>query len=120
MATPKPNPTRQQVKSPMVLHLLLFQRRSIMFEKFGDAAEKLAISVSRRAFLGRLGQSALGLAAVVGGILAFPAQTQAANGDVCCLFGSIYTGFCKRHVPKKTRCITGGAPFPCDSSSLAF
>jgi hypothetical protein len=50
-----------------------------MFDKIGDAAEKLATNVSRRAFLGRLGQGALGLAAVIGGVLAVPGEAHAAG-----------------------------------------
>ncbi len=49
-----------------------------MFDRVGDLAEKVATKVSRRAFLGRLGQGALGLAAVIGGALAFPADARAA------------------------------------------
>jgi hypothetical protein len=54
-----------------------------MFERVGSLAERVATNVSRRAFLGRLGQGALGLAAVIGGVLALPSQAQAA--DQCCL-----------------------------------
>jgi hypothetical protein len=45
-----------------------------MFEEIGNAAEKLAtkVSESRRGFLRRLGQVALGVAGVVGGLLAQP------------------------------------------------
>jgi hypothetical protein len=55
-----------------------------MFDKISDAAEKLATHVSRRAFLGRLGPGALGLAAVIGGVLAYPAHARA-SGQLCCL-----------------------------------
>ncbi len=48
-----------------------------MFDKVSQAAEKLATNVSRRAFLGRLGQAALAVAGVLGATLAFPSQTQA-------------------------------------------
>jgi hypothetical protein len=43
-----------------------------MFDRVSEAAEKLATNVSRLAFFGRLGQGALGLAAVIGGVLALP------------------------------------------------
>jgi hypothetical protein len=69
-----------------------------MFDKLGQAAEKLATHVSRRAFLGRLGQGALGLAATVGGMLAFPAQAQAGNGGTCCLCASRPSGLiCRKN-----------------------
>jgi hypothetical protein len=48
-----------------------------MFDRVGDLAERVATNVSRRAFLGRLGEGALGLAAVIGGVLAFPASARA-------------------------------------------
>jgi hypothetical protein len=54
-----------------------------MFERIGSLAERVATDVSRRAFLGRLGQSALGLAAVIGGALALPRKAHAV--DQCCL-----------------------------------
>jgi hypothetical protein len=53
-----------------------------MFEKFGQAAEQVATSVSRRQFLGRLGGAALAAAAAVGGLLAIPDVAQA-QGGVC-------------------------------------
>ncbi len=45
-----------------------------MFEKFGQVAEKMAGSASRRGFLGRFGSGAMALAAALGGLLAFPAK----------------------------------------------
>src|SRR5262249_57221889 len=47
------------------------QRRWVMFEKVGRLAEAAAsrASVSRRGFLGRLGQGALAAAGVLGGLL---------------------------------------------------
>jgi hypothetical protein len=50
-----------------------------MFDRVGDLAERVATHVSRRDFLGRLGQGALGLAAVIGGVLAFPGEAHAAG-----------------------------------------
>jgi hypothetical protein len=62
-----------------------------MFEKIGRLAERAAtgVSVSRRGFLGRLGQSALGVAGVLAGVSAATAQS---GGVVCCRVhcGSIY------------------------------
>jgi hypothetical protein len=59
-----------------------------MFEKTSRLAEKLATHVSRRDFLGRLGQGAL--AAVVGGVLALPGQAQAS--DQCCVHINVLGG----------------------------
>ena len=57
-----------------------------MFEKIGRLAERAAnnVSVSRRGFLGRLGQVALGAAGVLGGLLVLPGTAQAGSGVVCC------------------------------------
>jgi hypothetical protein len=53
-----------------------------VFEKIGNAAERLAtnVSESRRGFLARLGQAALGVAGVVGGLLALPTEAHAFSG----------------------------------------
>jgi hypothetical protein len=53
-----------------------------MFEKIARYAEKVATSAgqSRRGFLGRLGNGALGVAGVVGGLLLFPGQALAQSG----------------------------------------
>ncbi len=50
-----------------------------MFEKIGRLAETAAnkVSLSRRGFLGRLGQGALGAAGVLGGLLALANRAQA-------------------------------------------
>jgi hypothetical protein len=58
-----------------------------MFGRVSDLAEKLATNVSRRAFFCRLGRGALGLAAMVGGIIALPGQARAGDG-VCCYCSS--------------------------------
>jgi hypothetical protein len=55
-----------------------------MLDKASQMAERVATGVSRRAFLGRLGQSALVVAGVLGGFLAFPGEAQA--GGSCCLY----------------------------------
>ena len=49
-----------------------------MFDRVGSLAEKVATNVSRRAFLGRMGQAAVGVA----GLLAFP-QVVKASQKVC-------------------------------------
>lgn len=48
-----------------------------MFDKIGQAAEKLAVNVSRRAFLGRLGQGAMAVAGVLAGLAALPEEARA-------------------------------------------
>jgi hypothetical protein len=73
-----------------------------MFDKVSQAAEKLATNVSRRAFLGRLGQSALAVAGVVGGMLAFGGTARAGN---LCPRGSYYCNPCKQ-------CLFGGLGCP--------
>jgi len=52
-----------------------------MFERIGRLAETAAtnISVSRRGFLGRLGQAAMGAAGVLGGLLPLSNKAQAGN-----------------------------------------
>jgi hypothetical protein len=51
-----------------------------MIDKIGNLAERLAtnVSQSRRGFLARLGQAALGAAGALGGLLALPGAAQAA------------------------------------------
>ena len=55
-----------------------------MFEKISRAAETVAtkVSVSRRGFLGRLGQTALGAAGVLGGLLALSNKARAGSHDL--------------------------------------
>jgi hypothetical protein len=84
-----------------------------MFDKISDAAGKLATDVSRRAFLGRLGESALGLAAAIGGILAFPTHARAGN-QMCCLITNLDTCCCARAVAG--RC-DGRSLVPCSQCS---
>jgi hypothetical protein len=63
-----------------------------MFDKVGQAAERLATHVSRRAFFGRLGQRALATAGALGGMLAFGGKAQAYIlwcGGVRCLPGQL-------------------------------
>ncbi len=84
-----------------------------MFDKVSQAAEKLATNVSRRAFLGRLGQGALGLAAVIAGVVALPSQAQA--GQQYCVivikgYGNI-TGLSFYYNPVNGACPCGGTLF---------
>jgi hypothetical protein len=77
-----------------------------MFDRVGDLAQRVATSVSRRAFLGRLGQGALGLAAAIGGVLAVPGEAHAA-GQWCVFYAYGYGG-CWYYTPVKGTCPCGG------------
>ena len=50
-----------------------------MFERVGQLAERAAMGVSRRRFLGRLGRAAAGAAGVLGGLLLVSADARAAR-----------------------------------------
>jgi hypothetical protein len=52
-----------------------------MLAKVSEAAERVATSVSRRAFLGKLGHGALVVTGVLGGLLAIPVSAEA--GRTC-------------------------------------
>ena len=81
-----------------------------MYDRVGDFAERVATTVSRRAFLGRLGESALGLAAVIGGVLALPANARAANGKTCCKY--VYISIAGGSASSCYVCIAGPDPCP--------
>jgi hypothetical protein len=91
-----------------------------MFERVGNLAERVAIDVSRRAFLGRLGQGALGLAAAIGGVLAFPGQAHADPTKYCCIRSCGGFCVCKYTAPKTRLCDNGLRPQPCDSLSEGY
>ena len=55
-----------------------------MIEQIGRLAERVATSLSRRGFLGRVGQGALVLGGAFGGLLGFPGSALAARGVGCC------------------------------------
>jgi hypothetical protein len=60
-----------------------------MFERIGEAAEKVATGVSRRQFLGQWGKSALALAVAIGGLVAVPGVAQAGRRSAqCCVGGN--------------------------------
>jgi hypothetical protein len=70
-----------------------------MFEKISRAAEKLAtnVSESRRGFLARMGQAALGVTGVFAGLLALPGDAQAISSIThACVIGGYgtLTGMC--------------------------
>jgi hypothetical protein len=73
-----------------------------MFDKIGQAAEKIALGVSRRAFLSRLGKSALAAA----GALGFAASASASPPAYTCC-ACYYPGAGWYHV-----CIAGRGCFP--------
>jgi hypothetical protein len=85
MDTPKPKSTQRKAASPKSLRPFQLHRRSVMFDNVSQVAEKLATNVSRRAFLGRLGQGAVVLAGAMGAMLAFPGLGQAhgCSGPCC-------------------------------------
>jgi hypothetical protein len=76
-----------------------------MFEKISNAAERLAtnVSESRRGFLTRLGQAALGVTGVVAGLLVLPSEAQAAQFNYCEIYpGGTMTGRCVCNNPCRT------------------
>jgi hypothetical protein len=72
-----------------------------LFEKVGRLAETVAsrVSVSRRGFLGRLGQGALATAGVLGGFLLSTrrAGAQSSGGVVCCVYQCQKSGYKYRY-----------------------
>jgi hypothetical protein len=80
-----------------------------MFDRVSEAAEKLATSVSRRAFMGRLGKGALTIAGAVGAFLAIPGLVQAGGGCVC----PSGSGFCCRYQCPDGSTFTTGAQSQC-------
>jgi hypothetical protein len=79
-----------------------------MFEKLGRAAEQAAASVSRRAFLGKVGKAALAAAGAVAGLLATPRIAQAL-GRPC---GPYSDGSC-RGKPEGSYCPLRGRSGTC-------
>jgi hypothetical protein len=76
-----------------------------MFERVGNLAERVATNVSRRAFLGRLGQGAMGLAVVLAGV--FASRAQARPTKKCCVCSSPQFGVWCAYAP-----YGGTAPCP--------
>ena len=81
-----------------------------MIEQVTNLAERVAtnISLSRRGFLGRLGQGALAAAGVLAGVLALPKNALAA-GVVCCQYQC--QGYRKKPY-HEAGCYTAGTPCP--------
>ena len=84
-----------------------------MFEKIGRLAETAAtkVSVSRRGFLGRLGQGALAAAGVLGGLLLFTKDARAGGSVVCCSYRCFHS---KYRYSSKTTCQAAGTT--CDET----
>ena len=84
-----------------------------MFDRVGSLAESVATDVSRRAFLGRLGRGASGLAAVIGGVFARPSQARADGGWCVISFvgGTPHPG-CLSYKAIKGTCPCGGILVP--------
>ena len=85
-----------------------------MIDKVTNLAERLAtnVSLSRRGFLGRLGQGALAVAGVLGGLLVFPKDALGVPGSyVCCIWhcngfhGGYHVHQC---LPAGSNCYSGG------------
>jgi hypothetical protein len=57
-----------------------------MFEKIGQAAERMAAEVSRRDVLGQFGKGALAVASLLAGLFAFPTSAEAAPARYRCCY----------------------------------
>ena len=91
-----------------------------MFERIGRLAERAATGagVSRRGFLGRLGQSALGVAGVLAGLAATTASAKGAGAYVCCTW-KCYNPYRGAKWTKRSFCYPPGSSCgvfgpPCD------
>ena len=92
-----------------------------MFEKVNQAAEQVATSMSRRGFLGKLGQGALALAGALGGLLVLPrmASGQRSSGYVgCCRYSNgsilcIVRGRCQKTYNGYALVAAWGTDAPC-------
>jgi hypothetical protein len=93
-----------------------------VFEKIGGAAERLATSVgaSRRGFLARVGQAAVGVAGAFAGLLALPTEARAMGIYSLCEVqpgynGGIMTGYCVCNNP----CRISYQPTQCRRGAIA-
>jgi hypothetical protein len=105
-----------------------------MFEKISNAAEKLAtnVSESRRGFFARVGRIALGVAGVVGGLLAVPTQAHATTRNGYCqalrsgnglvrLTGVCVASDCTtRYLPSQCRGYGSAPGYICQNKLIAF
>ena len=74
-----------------------------MLEKFSQAADRLATSVSRRSFLNQLGRTGIAVASLLGLVVA-TGHAQAARKFKCCVYRLLPFG------GTFTTCTTGGCP----------
>ena len=81
-----------------------------MFDRVSEAAERLATTVSRRAFLGGLGKASLAVA----GALGFAGAAQAGGSKLCCLYQGVF------HNGWKTSFLNSGDPCPPPPSGFKF
>ncbi len=86
-----------------------------MFDKLSQAAERMAVILSRRAFLGGLGRGAALFAGAVGGVLL--TATKARAGNTMCCFTDFYSNPCYVYKAVKGTCPCGGVLSPCNSMS---
>jgi hypothetical protein len=88
-----------------------------MFEKVSQVAQQVATQISRRSFLGKVGQFALALAGLLGGLLAVSDDAQAiGRGPVCCYVEGV--AVCRLRQGKDERCPAGTVPGPCGEGSF--
>jgi hypothetical protein len=89
-----------------------------MLQKVSQVAEQVATRLSRRAFLGKAGKSALAVAGVLGGFLALPNDAHALGRRGCCWtvgFTSacapkVVNGVCPATHPNPAACPQGFVP----------
>ena len=88
-----------------------------MREKLSQVAEQFATRLSRRGFLGTVGQSALAVVGILGGLLAVPSDAQAfGRGPTCCYAGG--GPVCRLRQGANERCPAETVPGPCGSGRL--
>ena len=91
---------------------------SVMFEKIGQAAEKVATGVSRRRFFGRVAKWATGAAVGIAGLMTAGEAVAAPRGKKCCSYFGInefgYPVLCSR------KCINANNPCPTYDRSRCY
>src|SRR5262245_46165119 len=87
------------------------RRITVMIEKIGNLAERLAtnVSQSRRGFLARVGQAALGAAGALGALLALPGAAQAGASQGLCVM--VKSGTSNRGYAYNGTCVTANCTF---------
>ena len=82
-----------------------------MFDKFSEAAEKLATGVSRRGFLGSVGRWAGATALGLAGVLTTAGAARAGTSKTCCVY-YIYDPLTHKTYGCGTQCLKLGDPCP--------